>query len=237
MAITLVGAGATGNGNDTFSTATGYNTSGADLLVVAWSGTAAPDSITDTFSNTWASAVTDTAFRVCTIYYAWNTSSKVGADHQITLTGTDFFGSAAFLAFTGSQTSSDPKDASTAHTNSFGVTTIQAGSITPAANDEVVIAAVQGDAGGTPTINSSYTALGNPGSGGVYLGGAIGYLIQTTAGATNPTWTFPSSTNGSAAIAAFKAAAGGGGGGGATYSGCDGLGCFFQEPSGLWRPY
>jgi hypothetical protein len=194
-------------GNDTFATGA-IDTTGANFSVIAFAGTLGA-AVSDSKSNTWTRAVFNNAFAVVEIWYAYNTS-LVGSGHTFTLTGTDFFGAAAVFAFSGGDTA-DPLD-QTNNSQSFGVTTLATGSVTPSTANQLVFAAVQGDNGGVPTINSGFsTVVGNAGSGGTYVGNGGAFIIQGAAAAVNPTWTLPATANASAAIASFKAGAGGGG--------------------------
>jgi hypothetical protein len=87
---------------------------------------------------------------------------------------------------------------------------LQTGSVTPSENNEVLIAGtgIEGT-GRTATINSSFTITdGIAGDGATRMGGYAAYLIQTTATAVNPTWTYSGAvTRVAANIATFKAAA------------------------------
>lgn len=92
--------------------------------------------------------------------------------------------------------------------------TIQPGSITPGAAGELILSATgvtttgSGSitiSGGTPSMTLLDSALGDGSNG---QGAGFAYAIQTTASATNPTWTFSVSGQGnpSADIASFKPA-------------------------------
>lgn len=90
------------------------------------------------------------------------------------------------------------------------VTSLQTGSVTPANNGSLVLAALMNyrDAGpiASVSINSGFTIVTNVDSvTGTRVGVAIAYLIQGTAGAVNPSWSWSNSVdNSSAAALAFQ---------------------------------
>jgi hypothetical protein len=208
-AFVAVGVGA---GNDTFSTAA-INSTGANLLVACWTDALIDPVLSDSYGNTWTLARSYKAWTFSSkIYYSYGTPT-VGAGHTMTITGTDFYGSGQLWAFSGADTA-NPLDQSN-ESGAAGVTTLQPGSVTPTTAGQLVMTHVAYDAGTLATINGGFASpgSGSAGSSGVYGGSASSYLIQTTAAAANPTWTWTNGANASATIATFKA---GGGGGGAT---------------------
>ena len=202
MAITFV-AGTIVNGG---STSGATDMTGATLLVSSLSyvvGTG--DGITDSLGNTWVKIAEATQVtRVSSLWYVANPT--VGS--SMTFSPTAGFGRAAFAGFSGVATAS-PLDQTAAGGSTSG-TSLQPGSITPAENDELVVATLAWDNSDTASVNSSFT-ISNQGSSANPIGAALGYLIQTTAAAVNPTWSITNSTNMAAMQASFKAAAGGGG--------------------------
>jgi hypothetical protein len=70
-------------------------------------------------------------------------------------------------------------------------TTIAPGSVTPSVNGEVIVAfAVASNASTGYTVTASMTISDQlPLDSGQYYGGCMAYLVQTTAGAVNPTFT------------------------------------------------
>lgn len=136
------------------------------------------------------------------IFYVANPT--VGSGHTFSFTTGGTYASFYASAFSGVKTSS-PFDQQN-QGNSIG-TTVQPGSITPSENNELVVTVGQVDAnaGTTPTINSSYIVTdANSGINSQGVGGGFAYIVQTSAAATNPTWTL-GGVAGSAAIASFKA--------------------------------
>lgn len=205
-----------GNGTNAFTTGA-IDTTGADLLIATWSDVLAgsPPTISDSKGNTWTQAVRYNPVGGATsnIYFVWNPTS-VGSGHTFTLTGTSQFASLEVMAWSGSQTSSTPLDV-TNNNLAFGSTTLQPGSVTPSVAGELVVTHINfGTQGADATIDSGFAAAyGDLGSGGVYVGGQVSYLVQSVAAAVNPQWTVGSSTNLYATVATFKAGTGFSGGG------------------------
>jgi hypothetical protein len=168
--------------------------------------------ISDSSGNTWTQ-VEQTYGGSQGIYAAYVANPTVTSTMTFTVGSGAVNESFVVMGFSGAATSS-PLDA-TAGTvkNSAGAgTTIQAGSITPSANGEVVITC----AGNFPatdsvlSVNSSFTAVTVPGVNGSYYSTGMAQLVQTSAAATNPTWTMNAGTGFSGAINwAFRAGASG----------------------------
>ena len=171
------------------------STTGANFIVVVETlyqhATVAP---TDTFSNTWAQCGTDiettTGAQIYTgIWYAAN--ATVGASHSFGLSAGTSYSSMYVAAFSNLSNSPCTAAISSYAAGSSGAT-VQPGSITPAANGSLIISSPSGfytSASWTATVNSSFTATDTGSTPAVGTGGGIGYLIQATAGAVNPTWT------------------------------------------------
>ena len=189
------------------------DTTGANLLVVVVSsyyGAVAP-TLSDSKGNTWTSIEhfvgSGAATNRLQMYYC--IGGTVGTGHTVTCTVSGAYGSVAFAAYSG-VASTTPLDQHTIN-GVGGVTSVQAGSVTPSEANEIVIAglgyqtaavAASIDGGFTKRVND------NPQS-GVSFGVALGDLIQTTATAANPTWSWTGAGDAVAVIATFKAAGGG----------------------------
>lgn len=207
-------ASAAANGANTFST-TGIDTTGADLLVVCYADNGTVPTLSDSKSNTWATAIAYAPIGARSVVrYAWGSGLVVGSGHTITLTGTAFAGSAQFWAWSGALIASDPLG-NTASDLAFGSTTVQPGPITPPVNGCLVMVHVNYDSGGPMTFDLGFsgTELGSNGSGGVYMGSHSAYYVQPTAGALDPTGTSGSS-NKYGVMVSFKPGTGFSGGGG-----------------------
>lgn len=159
--------------------------------------------ISDNKSNSWTSAVdkNDGATNRVTIYHVL--SPTVGAGHTFTWTG----GAVEAIDV---QAWRCPGGAPTLDQTNGTTSGTQPGSITPTADDCLLIA---GAAGGTdasaPTIDSGFTVTTSRAfTTSVCLNSGMAYLVQDTAAAINPTW----SDTGANAIASYKPPGGGGGG-------------------------
>lgn len=183
------------------------NTTGANLIVIALSGYT-PDSaptLTDSASNSWTGLTvrssTNTEVR---LFYC--SSPTTSATHTFTSTGSSgaVFTGIGMMAFSYARASS-PFDQQNGATTA-GATTLQPGSVTPTTDNQVIVTALASDDAGTPTINGGYTAsVVLSYSATNYIGISMAYLVQTSAAATNPTWTMSGTNEASAAIATFKA--------------------------------
>ena len=205
-AFTLISSVEMGSpdGND-FTTAA-INTTGADLIVAAISNSAASGGgtgLNDSKGNTWIPLTlyngTTGAIRM---WYTVPTTVGSGHTFSVNAGGALTYSGLMVAAFSGAI--STPFDA---QNGSFGTSTAPtAGTITPAAANSLVVAAVQ--AMNTVTISAiggGFTMLTPlPPGGGPHFIGALAYLVQTTAVAANPTWTTSASADWAAAIASFK---------------------------------
>lgn len=235
LAITYTGAhvGQLSSDGNSFTTS-GIDSSGSNLLVAVMV-TYAPATrpiLTDNKGNTWIGLTeqVDNNYAVERLFYAYN--ATVGSGHTFTLTANVFFGGLAVACFA-SALATDPIDQQVGNHNGPAVTTLQAGSLTPSENNCLVVSGLNASAvGTTPTINSSFNVTDALASNGTSFGLGLAYIIQTSAAATNPTWTAGSGTL-CATNASFKAAAAGGGGFFSNQGDLDGMGVggpFFKNP-------
>ena len=190
------------------ATTDAVDTTGANLIVIAVSRFNGAITLSDSKGNTWT-PLTDTSSSGCRLYYT--VPSSVGSGHTFSTAGTNVYAPLAVLAVSGAAAS--PFDAQNTFATGSG-STGQPGSITPAEDNELLVACAYQDNGAGPsTIDSGYTEVADL----VFiasnsLGLIFGYKIQTAAGAENPTFTYTATNPRRLAAAAFKAAAGGGGG-------------------------
>lgn len=206
MAITYKFAtGATGTGS-TPAVTSGVDTSGSTLIVANvpfFDVGGGEGSLTDFYSNTWTKVRLDEfGFVANDIYYCKNPT--VGAGHTFSASHT--YDALNVIGFAGTDLSSPLDQQSAAHS-------VQPGSITPGQANEVLVCALCFYPDGTQSIDSGFTVANKqPYNSGVNMGGAIAYLIETTATAKNPTWsTNTSYTDNIAVILSFKAAVAGSG--------------------------
>ncbi len=213
MAIALVsntGKGAAAGGDSITTDA--IDTTGATLLVIVLGFFNSTPTISDSKSNTWTALTNshEAAGSNCQIFYVANPT--VGSGHTFTNGTSDSYSSVLVSAWSGAATTT-PFDQQNQN-NAGPVTSASTGSITPGENNELVIAGVSlrdnGSTGDTVSINGGFTISDQvPSVGFAHLQGASAYLIQTTAAAANPTWSWTNSDYVATTIASFKAAGGG----------------------------
>lgn len=220
-AVAFVVSSSAGCTGSCTATTSGIDTTGATLLVAAVNEYFADPTLanmSDSNGNTWHhltmlddSATSGMEFVIWYAYDHGGSALSVGSGHTFSYAGTSYAG-LTVMAYSGTQTSSDPFDQQNKAGTAAGFTA-QPGSITPTVDNELVVTYVQGliAADETYSINSSYNKRQELFyNGNANMGGAD--IVQTTAGATNPTWTSDNSPRHLALIASFKAATGGGGG-------------------------
>jgi hypothetical protein len=185
------------------TTATPIDTTGADLLIVVgsqYSGVAA-GTVTDSKGNTWTALTAQSATpEYEQMFYCQG--GTVGAGHTFAFSGQ--FSSCAVAAFSGSVAS--PLDVQAGQAFA-GAGSIAAGSVTPGQNDSLIVTglglAVPGAA--PITVGSGFTITDTvPPVNPNYEGVGIAYLVQTTAAAINPTWTWSGTVGVAATNAVFK---------------------------------
>lgn len=204
-------------------TSPSIDTTGADLLVISvsnYTGFTTELVVSDSKGNTWIPLTprlktADNARNW--IYYAKNPT--VGSGHTFTVGHAvhNTYGSMCVSAWSGADLT-DPFDQENgAFSNSF-LTSLQAGSVTPSEDNELVIAAIAigylgGDGfTGTASIDSGFAITNQePNVSFNNVQSAQAYLVQTTAAVVNPTWSWSPSKRPAATAATFKAAAVAGG--------------------------
>lgn len=214
MAITLIASTSAGSSDGNSVTTGAIDTTGASLLVVAINSYALVNlpTLSDSKTNTWNQLTAwfttgDGVMQVC-LFYAVNPT--VGSGHTFTASEDASFAAIGVMAFGGANTTS-PFDAE--NQNEATGTSLQPGSVTPSEDGEVLVTALGVTSSATGhSINSSYILEEEIGyASGEHFGIEMAYIIQGSAAATNPTWSWSNSENKSAVIACFKAATGGGG--------------------------
>ena len=208
MSFSLVASGGgTGDGS-TVASAT-LDTATADLIVINLVGTStmAGKPPTDSNGNTWTQVASATTIAPSTVDLWYCLSPTVGAGHEFhSPAGGSYYPSMQVQAWSGAAASS-ALDQTNENTAASG-TSLQPGSITPTQNGELIVTGVLFNSEGTTNIaiNDSFDITNSyPGVTVVYYGGGIAYLVQSTAAAINPTWTWAPSMDAAAVIASFKA--------------------------------
>lgn len=190
------------------ATTSAIDTTGANLIVVAvsWFNNAAT-TVSDNQGNTWtALTVRSVASNVTSrLYYC--ASPTTNASHTFSVSGTSIFPTIAVVAVSGAAAS--PFDLENGATSSVDATSVQPGSITPSEDGCLVVTGVSTN-GTSHSIDSGYTTQAQNYQASVRMGGGLAFLIQSTAAATNPTWSWTTASDRAATIASFKPASEGG---------------------------
>ena len=197
MAIAYV-AGAFAFADDN-ATTSAIDTSGANCIIIFISRNNSSGTVSDSKGNTWTELSTFSAgagLPFVTAYYAINPT--VGSGHTFTVSTATQFPNITAEAYSGVD---DYTSQETGTNTSASATSGQPGSITPAADGTLLYSGIAwGASPGTPTVNSGFV-IGN---------GSAGYLIQSTAAAVNPTWSWDNSVEYVINMIAFSAATAGG---------------------------
>jgi hypothetical protein len=183
------------------------DTTGANLLVVSIADYEADSSIlSDNYANTWtpltaATSVPD-ALRQ-RLYYCLG--ALVGAGHTFTATPnlSAHFATISVAAFSGVKTASafDQENGATSATTASMAT----GSITPSENNELVVSGLLTGTANVIAISGLTITNQVPNDPGDAFGAALAYVVQTSAGAVNPTWTWSGGAAAGATVASFRA--------------------------------
>lgn len=214
MAFTLIANNATYGDASGVTNGASINSTGANLIVVLgvnYDGVARP-TLSDSKGNSWSEGITRArtgSDQEVTVFYCIPTST--GAAHTFSFGGTDTYASVFVQAYSGAASSSvyDTDRDSSAVTGS--ATTLAAGSVTPSADNYLVVF-------GLGLATTSTLSLDSPGTisnqlawtSGQAYGGGMGYNIQTTPTPVNPAWSFSGGGTSMVAVAAcFKVAVGG----------------------------
>ncbi len=209
MTIALLAHAIAQQSSGSSATTAGINTSGANLIVVAyeWFANNTP-TLTDNKSNTWTLLTQSWCGGTCgVLQIAYCSNPTVGSGHTFTITASGDAFAICAAAFSGAK-SSAPFDQQN-HAITAGATSLQTGSVTPSEANELVIYGLGDAFTGTVSVNSGAIIDQLPLVPSIALALALAYEIQTTATTRNPTWTMANTRN-QAAIATFKSAPGGG---------------------------
>jgi len=210
MAISLV---ATASGTSVFGNAvstTAIDTTGATLLVISvswYSGTTTALTISDSRGNTYTPLTLRNAGNAAHRFYYCANPTSVGSSHGATASATGIYAVVTLSAYAGTAptASFDVENGATATSG----TSLATGSVTPAANGALIVSGWAGmNNTSNPTVGSGLTKTTsqNP-SAGTCIAGAMAYLIQTTAAAINPTWSWTGTDHVAESVAVFKATA------------------------------
>lgn len=198
------------------ATTTGIDTTGADFIVigVAWyDAVTATPTVSDSKGNTWTAltlssmSLGDGSER---LYYCKNPT--VGSGHTFSVSGTSIYSPIFVNCFSGG--SAAELDQQNTFDYTAGFTSVQPGSLTPAADDSLIITGIHIYSNSSAYgINGGFTAQVQPWSTPVTQGGGMAYLIQTTATPVNPTWSWTTNSFAALSMAVFRPSAAVSGGG------------------------
>lgn len=206
---TIEGSGGTG---DTFTTPA-INTGSATLIVIGiteYAGTT--NTLSDSQSNTWTCVGPTTTGNATQNRVCYVASPTTNGSHTFTLTcPSPCYGVLAVAAFAGTDTVPYDQDAVSGGTSGSSK---QPGSITPSVNNELVVSVLTWENTDTVAVDSSMTItdqmrLNLPAA--VHYSGALAYIVQTSAAAINPNWSWTNAEYSVARVSSFKEAAAAGG--------------------------
>lgn len=195
-------------------TSSSLNTTGANLLIAVTSfvpGIGNTPVISDSKGNSWTDRTFYSSTQPSYITLSYSIPSSVGSSHTFTTTNSQTSYKNLFvLAFSGCHaTTPFDKEAGSGASSQSSPKTF--GSVTPAVDGSVVIAA-HANTFGTSISASGFTSAGTTAWTGNGIASAVSYLIQTTATASNPSWSWSGgSFNVCGGNYVFAPAAGGGG--------------------------
>lgn len=214
--ITYLGGVVTrnGGGDSNGYTTAAQDTTGADFIIVSYSGSATSQTLTDSKGNTWIpmTASTSGGGGQHRFYYAYNCGAKVGTGHTFTITGTSSFPQMNIAWYSGVLKTADPLDQW--DTSGQIGPSVTAGPITPTVNGCLIATGFyHADGNNTRTLTGGCTMILDATS--TVFGsnnGSFGHLVQqTTAAAISANWATTNTVQNDSTIASFKAepAAGG----------------------------
>lgn len=189
-----------GSGTTATYTSSAINTIGASLLaftISTYQGATGSYTITDSMSNTWSglTAQSEPSAVYTRLWYAANPKTSPSHTFSIHVTAQSF-PAGAVGAFTGVDVATAPFVTQSGHAQTTGSTN-QTGSVTPTKDGSLIISGLgtNGTAITAYAINNSFTITDfNLNLASTYWGAALAYLVQGTAAAINPTWTFTGTT-------------------------------------------
>lgn len=179
------------------------------LATTAYAGLDGTGTVSDSASNTWTLAIEEIRGGVFVdLYYVYSPSTST--NHTFTCVGTSNACSIAVQAWvrpTGGTAALDQSSGAT----TFTATSLSPGSITPLFPSELVVTEGVFESPITGVTISpiapaagGFTITDNQAPSGVAQGGAMAYLVQSLAAASNPTWSWTNTTNVAVSQASFR---------------------------------
>jgi hypothetical protein len=191
------------------------NTTGANLLVVAvtqYRSGIDIGNLSDSKGNTWIGLTAQTASTELYVRLYYCASPSVGSAHTFSYSngaGNTIYGGIAVQAWNGANASPFVAENGDGHL-AGGHGSIQPGAVTPAQNHSLIITVCGPKIFAAPDITIDGGYIVSDGNAGDDVGNGIAepiymaYLLQATAAATNPTWSWTGATAAGAVIAVFK---------------------------------
>ena len=182
------------------------DTTGGDLIVIEYNfyTGSSPATLSDNKSNFYTdlTAQSDGVARTIPSYVQ---NPAVGSGHNFSVAGTTSFSSLYMLGFSGSTPTPFDQQSGDNPTGTVG-------SITPSVDNCLVISGCVTQGTGHSMNGGFSVPEEGPNGTGTNFGGGIGYLIQTTAAVSAPTWSWTPviDTTFAGRQASFKPATGGG---------------------------
>lgn len=207
MALAVLSAAIKASTGGLAVTTNAVDTTGANLLVavpVSYQPSFTSGTVTDSKGNSWT-ALTVKFSGVGRVRIFYSVPTSVGSGHTFTYDGDGGTPFPSLYVVAASGAHATPYESENGATTTG--TSLQPGSVTPAEDGCLVITGLSSVGGNSQTIDGGFTRLQVDINGGNNLAAAGAYLIQGTAGAVNPTWSWSGSNDGAAVVAVFKPAA------------------------------
>lgn len=194
MAVSLISTLTGGASNFAGALAGSINTTGANFLIagIGYYGPGGSPGISDSKGNTWVGLTAHLATGVGhRFFYVKN--ATVGTSHSFTLSGGEIYPGAVIHAF--ANVLDAVAEAENGASATAGGTSLATGSVTPTLNGSLVLAGFGGSigTGNTPGVTGGLTQTTWT-QGANNFCSSTGYLVQGTAAAINPTWSWGSSS-------------------------------------------
>lgn len=207
--IGFAGAGAGIGASSVTTSLNPINSTGATLIVFHVSRNTESCAISDNKGNTFTLIQSVTSgTMVSEIYYCIPPAANTGVNHYFIYQACVPPGAmpsidVMVLSATNISSPIDQQNSAAISSALSG----QPGSITPTANNEIVITAVNANTStAAPIISAGYTVSSSINfTAGRHVASGMAYSLQTLAAATNPTWTYGSSTISAQNIVSFRA--------------------------------
>lgn len=198
MAFSLVASVTKAAGPDgTVSAA--IDTTGAKLLIFSISYFALA-SVSDSKGNTWIPLTQRSGGSGIFHRFYYVLNPIVGPGHTFSIFGVNGFQGFVVHAYSGNSISFVSENGA----GGTATTSASTGNVTPTINNSLIASGLAIGDVQTPSINLGFTSTLSPGVAGNSLICTLAYLIQTTAAAVNPTWSWSISSVYATSIAVFS---------------------------------